>query len=1046
MLFKPGYVQPDPFRDKLIDVYRLDENKALTVLLNYLDLQEAAQQRISKTAFQLVKELRETRSQQGGLDAFLSAYDLSTMEGIVLMCIAEAMLRIPDNKTIDSLIRDKLTSADWTQHIGKSDSMFVNIATWTLMLTGKIIEEHSQQGAKLKAAVKNVTRRASEPIIRKAVAQAMKILGQQFVMGQTITEALKNAKAEQKNGYFHSFDMLGEAARTDADAERYYNAYVKAIKAIGAHSKNLDHINGPGISIKLSALYPRYEFAQQDKAVPLLTTRLLNLAILARKYNIGLTVDAEEAERLGISLDIIKPVFLHPKLASWEGFGLAIQAYQKRGFYLLDWLQQLSEQAGKRIMVRLVKGAYWDSEIKHSQELGLENYPVFTRKINTDVSYIACAKKILSFPAHFYAQFATHNPHTLAVILEMAIADSQFEFQCLHGMGQSLYDPLLKRNKRNIHCRIYAPVGSHKDLLPYLVRRLLENGANTSFVNRIMDKSLSIDTIIADPIQKVAQAKNKQHPKIPLPSNIYGKQRKNSTGIDLTNRHHCEQLAAAMQQASQQTWLAKPSISLNEKPELHAVFDPATKQCIVGQVKNADHKILELALDGATSAAVAWNARGMVARANILDKIADRLEEQRANFIYLAVREAGKTIPDAVAEVREAVDFCRYYALQARKRLAKTINLTGPTGESNQLEYHGRGIFVCISPWNFPLAIFTGQVVAALVTGNCVIAKPAEQTPLIAAAAVELFHQAGVPKAVLSLLPGEGETIGAALVADERVAGVIFTGSTVVAKSIQRSLAKREGAIAPLIAETGGQNAMLVDSSALPEQVVDDVIQSAFGSAGQRCSALRVLFLQEDIADTIIKMLTGAMAKLNLGDPGLLITDIGPVIDAEAMAVLQQHIEKMHKEATLIYQTPLDDIKQDGYFVAPTVFEIKNIAQLREEVFGPVLHIIRFKLEDLPQVLHDINNTAYGLTLGIHSRIQARVQYIHQQLNVGNTYVNRNMIGAVVGVQPFGGEGLSGTGPKAGGPNYLTRLCVERTLTINTTATGGNASLLTLEE
>ena len=1043
LLFKPGYVQADPVRDQLIDAYRLDENKAMDVLLAAVTLTPEALQRIHQTAYELVAELRETRSRQGGLDAFLSTYDLSTTEGIVLMCIAEAMLRIPDSKTIDSLIRDKLTSANWEQQLGKSDSLFVNVATWSLMLTGKIIEENEQQQKKLKTAIKRMTKRASEPVIRKAVAQAMKILGQQFVMGQTIAEALKNAKADEKNGYCHSFDMLGEAARTDEDAQRYYDAYMEAIKAIGTKAKKFNPATSPGISIKLSALYPRYEFAQQDQAIPLLTTRLLALARLAKQYNIDLTVDAEEADRLGISLDIIKPVFLHADLADWEGFGLAVQAYQKRAFYLIDWLQQLSKTAGKRLAVRLVKGAYWDSEIKHSQELGLAGYPVFTRKVNTDVSYIACAQKLLRAPENFYPKFATHNPHTLATILEMATSANEFEFQCLHGMGQSLYDPILKRNQGKISCRIYAPVGSHKDLLPYLVRRLLENGANTSFVNRIMDKNLSIEDIIANPIQRVEQTLDKKHSKIPLPINIYGKSRKNSLGIDLTDRHACEILAGAMQEASKKDWSSGLSAKKDNR-NLQSVFDPATQQ-LIGTVENITIEALTPAVQKARAATIAWDDLGANARADILDNIAEELEQQQASFMYLAVREAGKTIPDALSEIREAVDFCRYYAQQARKQLAKATVLRGPTGESNQLEYHGRGVFVCISPWNFPLAIFTGQVVAALVAGNCVLAKPAEQTPLIAAAAVKLFHQAGVPEDVLQLVPGNGETIGAALVQNESIAGVMFTGSTEVAKAIQRGLAQRDGAIVPLIAETGGQNAMLVDSSALPEQVVDDVILSAFGSAGQRCSALRVLFVQDDIADNIITMLKGAMAKLNIGDPGLLVTDVGPVIDDAAKAILQQHLETMQTEAKLIYQVPVAANKK-GHFVAPAAFEINSINQLQREVFGPILHVIRFQLKDLPQVLDDINNTGYGLTLGIHSRIQERVQYIHERLKVGNTYVNRNMIGAVVGVQPFGGEGLSGTGPKAGGPNYLHRLCVERTLTINTTATGGNASLLTLTE
>ena len=817
-----------------------------------------------------------------------------------------------------------------------------------------------------------------------------------------------------------------------------------AIKAIGTKAKKFNPATSPGISIKLSALYPRYEFSQQDQAIPLLTTRLLALARLAKQYNIDLTVDAEEADRLGISLDIIKPVFLHTDLDDWEGFGLAVQAYQKRAFYLLDWLQQLSKTAGKRIAVRLVKGAYWDSEIKLSQELGLLGYPVFTRKVNTDVSYIACAQKLLGAPENFYPKFATHNPHTLATILEIATSANEFEFQCLHGMGQSLYDPILKRSKGKIRCRIYAPVGSHKDLLPYLVRRLLENGANTSFVNRIMDKELSIEDIIADPIQRVAQTLDKKHPKIPLPVDIYGKGRKNSLGIDLTNRHACEALANAMQAVSNKDWSSHLDVKKDDN-NLQPVFDPATQQR-VGAVQNTTLETLTIAVQKAQAAVFAWDNLGANARADILDNIAEQLEKQHANFIYLAVREAGKTIPDALAEVREAVDFCRYYAQQARKQLAKAIVLKGPTGESNQLEYHGRGVFACISPWNFPLAIFSGQVVAALVAGNCVLAKPAEQPPLIAAAAVKLFHQAGVPEDVLQLVVGDGETVGAALVQNEAIAGIMFTGSTEVAKAIQRGLANRDGAIVPLIAETGGQNAMLVDSSALPEQVVDDVILSAFGSAGQRCSALRVLFVQDDIADNIIKMLKGAMAKLNVGDPGLLVTDVGPVIDATAKAILQQHIEKMQTEAKLIYQVPLVSDNKEGYFIAPAAFEISSIRQLEREVFGPILHVVRFQLKDLPQVLEDINNTGYGLTLGIHSRIQERIQYIHKHVKVGNTYVNRNIIGAVVGVQPFGGEGLSGTGPKAGGPNYLHRLCLERTRTVNTTATGGNASLLTLTE
>lgn len=1047
MLLQTRDRQPDQLRDKLIAAYRLDENIAVETLLDFIDLNTEAKQQIHRVAYQLVEKLRGTRLRDG-LDAFLSTYDLSTTEGVVLLCIAEAMLRIPDNSTIDNLIRDKLTSMDWQQALGKSDSLFVNVTTWVLMLTGKIIEKNDEnQRKKLRTTLRRLIKRTSEPVIRKALAQGMKILARQFVIGEDIVKALENAATDWQKGYCHSFDMLGEAARTDVDAERYYQAYTKAIKVIGAKAERLASHNRPGISIKLSALYSRYEFAQQDTAIPLLTERLLQLARLAKQYNIDFTVDAEEAHRLDISLDIIKPVFMHPDLANWEGFGLAVQAYQKRAFYLIDWLQQMSIQASKRLAVRLVKGAYWDSEIKLSQELGLMDYPVFTRKVNTDVSYIACAKKLLAAPRYFYPKFATHNPHTLATILQLAVENQEVEFQCLHGMGQSLYDHLLRQYQGKMRCRIYAPVGDHKDLLPYLVRRLLENGANTSFVHRIMDKRLSIEAVIADPLQQAAQPEDKKHPKIPLPLAIYGKQRIGSRGIDLTNRRECDVLAAAMKTSSQKQWHAQSTLAVPmQNSESQIIYDPAFTKRVVGTVVNAESQSIDRAITQTIKASTAWNAYGAAWRAQILQKMADLLEQQQADFMYLAVREAGKTIPDALAEVREAVDFCRYYALQARQHLAKPILLTGPTGERNQLEYHGRGVFVCISPWNFPLAIFTGQVAAALVAGNGVIAKPAEQTPLLAAAAVNLFYQAGVPQEVLVLLPGRGDTIGTELVADERIDGVMFTGSTQVAKSIQRRLAKKAGAIVPLIAETGGQNAMLVDSSALPEQVVDDVIQSAFASAGQRCSALRVLFLQAEVADNIISLLKGAMAKLNLGDPAWLATDVGPVIDGKAKAMLQGHIEYMLTVAKLIYQTPLPQNGVAGHFIAPTVFEIDNIRQLQDEVFGPILHIVRFKIENLARVLDDIKATGYGLTLGIHSRIQERVQFIHAQLRVGNTYVNRNMIGAVVGVQPFGGEGLSGTGPKAGGPNYLQHLCVERTLTINTTATGGNADLLSLYE
>ncbi|MSP53177.1 MAG: bifunctional proline dehydrogenase/L-glutamate gamma-semialdehyde dehydrogenase PutA [Gammaproteobacteria bacterium] len=1036
--------KPFPFNK----AYRMDENQAVQTLLDHLQLDAKQQKHIDEMAAQLVTQVRHTRLKSGGLDAFLASYDLSTDEGIALMCIAEAMLRIPDKETIDALIRDKLTSAQWSEQVGKSDSLLVNMATWALMLTGKILQPNDPESKSIASTAKALTQRVSEPVIRKAVGQAMKIMAEQFVVGATIDEAVKNGADNEKKGYTHSFDMLGESARTMDDAERYFVAYQTAIKTVGAANHGKGYRNASGVSIKLSALYPRYEFAKREIAVSFLTKQLLALTLLAKQYDIGVTVDAEESERLEISLEIIRNVFEDPNVGSWEGFGLAIQGYQKRCFYLIDYLHDLAKKNKKRLMVRLVKGAYWDSEIKRSQEQGLEGYPVFTRKINTDVSYLACAKKMLSYADSFYPQFATHNPQTLAVILEFAGTRTDFEFQCLHGMGQSLYDHLVGDKNRTIRCRIYAPVGIHKDLLPYLVRRLLENGANTSFVHRIMDKNLSIADIIADPIAKVALLSEKKHPRIPVPHNLYQPARNNSHGIDFSNAAHDTALAEAMTKAANKSWLAEPLLAqpIISKLTLHPVTDPAQTDRIVGYAKNATIHEVEIALQSAANAAAKWANTPAIKRAEMLEKAGELFEQHHAEFMYLAIREAGKTIPDALAEVREAVDFCYYYAEQAREKLAQPVSLVGPTGETNQLFLQGRGPIVCISPWNFPLAIFAGQVMAALVAGNPVIAKPAEQTPLIAALAVRLLHQAGIPRDVLQLMTGSGRILGTPLVKDQRVKGVIFTGSTEVAKLIQMSLAQREGDIVPLIAETGGQNCMLVDSSALPEQVVEDVLRSAFGSAGQRCSALRVLYLQDEIADRVIPMLAGSMACLTVADPGLLSTDIGPVIDPAARQGLLEHIESMKQKARLIYQVPLGTDTNAGSFVAPTAFEINDISQLKREVFGPILHVIRYKLDDLDKVLDAINNTGYGLTFGIQSRLVERIHTIQTRLHVGNCYVNRNMIGAVVGVQPFGGEGLSGTGPKAGGPHYITRLCVERTLTINTTASGGNASLLSLAE
>lgn len=1049
MLFQHALAPQAPMRAKLTEYYRKDETACLNALLQNINFNEKDILNIQKQARTLVEAVRSKRLGIGGIDAFMYQYSLSSDEGIALMCLAEALLRIPDKVTRDKLIKDKLTAAEWQAHAGQSHSMFVNAATWGLMLTGKIYNWEDLTDKNLFAALKKLTARGGEPFIRKSVAYAMKILGKQFVMGRTINEAMKRAKPNEEKGYRYSYDMLGEAARTMHDAERYFESYERAIHAIGKDAQKKGPIAGPGISVKLSALYPRYELAKKDEVMRILVPKVISLAALAKQYNLGFTVDAEEAERLDLSLDIIEAVLIEPELQGWDGFGLALQAYQKRAFWVIDWLAELAKQTKHKIMLRLVKGAYWDAEIKTSQEKGLEGYPVFTRKIATDVSYLACAQKIINYGALFYPQFATHNAYTVAAVIEMMRHKPQtFEFQCLHGMGQTLYDEIVGKEDSKYPCRIYAPVGTHEDLLAYLVRRLLENGANTSFVNRIVDEKEPIENLIADPIAKLKQLSATPHPRISLPINLFGDERKNSQGPDMTNHDTLAKLQQDLNAAMQQKWQGGIIIDgklLNGEPQ--TITDPNDTGWEVGTVTLADRKHVEQALVSATNAAHRWDQTSVLERAACLDKAADLLEQQHGLFMALAIREAGKTVNDAIAEIREAVDFCRYYAAQAREHLAKPMHLPGPTGEENWLELHGRGVIACISPWNFPLAIFMGQVTAALVTGNCVIAKPAEQTPLIASYAVQLLHKAGIPTDVLHLLPGSGEVVGAALVADIRVKGVMFTGSTDTARLINQTLATRKGPIAPLIAETGGQNAMIVDSSALPEQVVADVLLSAFGSAGQRCSALRVLFLQEDIAEKVIIMLQGAMAELTIGDPAMLDTDIGPVIDKDALAMLEKHVVEMEAKAKFIYQTPIaTEVEKRGTFFAPCAFEISSLAILDREVFGPFLHIIRYKAGELDKVVDAINETGYGLTLGIHTRIEETMNYIRSRTHVGNTYVNRGMTGAVVGVQPFGGEGLSGTGPKAGGPHYLFRLCTERTVTINTTAAGGNASLMSLGE
>ncbi len=994
-----------------------DEKILVEKLISAATLSPDSLNHIRQKAETLVTQVRNTRLNQGGLDAFLYQYDLSSNEGIALMCLAEALLRIPDKTTVNKLIRDKITKADWEDHLGKSESLFVNAATWGLMLTGKIISPTEKDSHVLHKTLKTLVKRGGEPFIRKTMAHAMKILGNQFVMGQTISKALKRSEPLEKQGYLFSYDMLGEAARTMKDADRYFNAYQKAIEKIGEATAGKSPITGSGISIKLSALHPRYEYAQREEIISYLTKKLLELALHCKKVNIGLTVDAEEAERLDISIDIIKNVFASPELKDWEGFGLALQSYQKRGYYLIDDLAEFARQHKKKFMVRLIKGAYWDGEIKNAQVKGYEGYPVFTRKTATDVSFLACAKKILSYSDAFYPAFATHNAYSLAAVLEMAKLNNvtQFEFQCLHGMGYTLYDQVVGKNKLNIPCRVYAPVGGHEDLLAYLVRRLLENGANTSFVNRIIDEKIPVSEIIMDPVKKLSETEQKPHPSIPLPRNLYGTSRANSKGINLTNPDDIKKLYENL-----------------KNPSYEKV--------------DASHLDPETILQKAHGAYEHWEMTSVEHRAACLDKAANLLEERMPQFMSITIEEGKKTVPDAIAEVREAIDFCRYYAQQAREHLGKPQDMPGPTGETNQLFLRGRGPVVCISPWNFPLAIFMGQVTAALVTGNPVIAKPAGQTTHIAMAAVSLLHEAGIPKDVLQLCPISGKLIGSKIIPDNRIKGVIFTGSTETAQQINQTLANRSGQLVPFIAETGGQNAMIVDSSALPEQVVADVITSAFMSAGQRCSALRVLFLQDDIADKTIEMLKGAMETLKIGNPRELSTDIGPVIDNAAKKTLEDHIEKLkhEKRAKLIYQIALADEHAKDSFLGPVAFEIDNINLLTREVFGPVLHIVRYKAKELDKVIESINNTGYGLTMGIHSRIDETVQHIASRMKAGNIYVNRSMIGAVVGTQPFGGEGLSGTGPKAGGPHYLLRLCTERTVTINTTAAGGNASLMSL--
>ncbi len=1035
-----------PTLDALRQAHRSDESAQVRRLLAAAEQHPAALERIQKRARALVEVVRQRRREGGGIDALMHEYQLSTPEGVVLMCLAEALLRIPDEATADSLIRDKLVKEDWEKHLGQSDSLFVNASTFGLMVAGRVIRADELPGNRGQRILRGLLQRSSEPLIRNMLRHAMRILGSQFVMGRSIEAALARAQEAEAKGFLHSYDMLGEAASTQADSERYQRAYLHAIAAIGKVAK-LGPLRSAGISIKLSALHPRYELAQGKRVMTELYPRLLQLAQAARDANIGLTIDAEESERLELSLVLLRELMRSDSLRQWQGLGLAVQAYQKRAYDLVAWLGDQAVGQRRRLMLRLVKGAYWDSEIKRAQERGLEGYPVFTRKAATDVSYLACAQALLAQPACFHPQFATHNAQTVAAVLEMAsttgVNQDGMEFQRLHGMGVPLHEQMLADS--GVPCRIYAPVGSYEELLPYLVRRLLENGANSSFVNRIADDQTPIERIIADPRQALAGLNPLPHPRIPLPRQLFA-ERDNSRGLDLSDMRALHVLQAAVGDASKREWRAAPLVpGCTPAGKTEAVTSPADRRRVAGHVTSSTAGDVERALACATTAFPVWNATPVAVRAGCLERAADLLEQRMPAFIALCQLEAGKTLGDAVAEVREAVDFCRYYAQRARVDFTSRT-LPGPTGESNRLVLEGRGVFACISPWNFPLAIFTGQVAAALACGNSVIAKPAEQTPLIAAEATRLLHEAGIPADVLQLLPGSGRDVGAALVRDRRISGVAFTGGTDTAWAINRALAARDTAIASFVAETGGLNAMLVDSSALPVQVVADALSSAFQSAGQRCSALRLLLVQEEAAPAIIPMLAGAMAQLTIGAPGDFATDVGPIIDSEALARLQAHAQRMDAEATLIHRCALPPGCEHGTFLAPVAYELHSLEQLPGEVFGPILHVLRYRAAELDALLDALNARGYGLTFGIHSRIDTFVEHVQQRIRAGNVYVNRNIIGAVVGVHPFGGMGLSGTGPKAGGVDYLRGFVVEKTLSINTTAAGGNASLMTLGE
>jgi len=1018
-----------------------DEREVVAELLAAEPLTPDGRAAVLNDAIGLVESARKSQKRQGVVESFLQEFSLGTREGLALMCLAEALLRTPDADTRDRLIAEKIGSADWASHLGQSDSLFVNASTWGLMLTGKLVDVDEEARADLPNFLKRLVGRLGEPVIRQAVATAVKIMGEQFVVGRTIEAALKRSDREN---WLCSFDMLGEGARTAADAERYEKIYADAIEAVGKTAKGEGPERGHGVSVKLSALSPRYQAVQEDRVWEELYPRILRLALIAAKYDINYTIDAEEADRLALSLKLLERLAREPALGDWQGLGLAVQAYQKRTTETVAKLAELAKSSGRRLMVRLVKGAYWDTEIKLAQVNGRTDYPVFTTKPATDLNYLVCAKALIEASPHIFCQFATHNAHTLAAVHRMA-ADRgvTIEFQRLHGMGEALYDGA-KVEWGDVVVRAYAPVGGHEELLPYLVRRLLENGANSSFVHALLDERVPAADVAADPITSV-EAQPDRHPKIPVPMNIYG-DRKNSLGRDYSQASDRELHAAALERVDSEKLTAGPIIGgkLRAGVNPQDVTNPYDRSRVLGHVSEASVEDVDAAVGAAAEAQVAWDRLGGAGRAPVLRAMADALEADLDRLVALLSREAGKTLNDGVAEVREAADFCRYYALLAERDFGGRQTLKGPTGETNELVLHGRGVFAAISPWNFPLAIFTGQIAAALAAGNAVVAKPAEQTPLIAAEAVRLYYRAGLNPDLLALVPGRGETVGVALTNHPGIDGVAFTGGTDTANAINRGLAARPGAIIPFIAETGGLNGMFVDTTALKEQIIDDVILSAFGSAGQRCSALRVLYAPKDSADALIEGLKGALAAQVLGDPTDAKTDIGPVIDAESRANLEAHVERLSKEAKIIARAELPAGADKGDLFAPTIAEIPTPDFLEREVFGPILHVYRYEPKDLEKVAGKLAARGFGLTLGVHSRIDAFAKEVMELVPAGNVYVNRSIIGAVVGVQPFGGEGLSGTGPKAGGPNSLIRYAAEKAISINIAAQGGDPALLNL--